>query len=722
MDSASLADSEMYIEYQSKGSSSIETFSIENEIVPKKDRVSEVYPKTESRDIYQESPIAQNNQLDFSHFTNDLPDNVKILLVYARSGDHQFDTIITVAQKLGWIISVARNIREATELANSHAYDLVIIDRRRKQDLNEADQICSYFLDNDRHDEESLLRLLKIGYGKALLECSHESILMNELVGVYLAHRQPRPQLTAGQLLYQACDRSRDMVHIVDEKGVLRFVSSSNLKWLEWTIDEMIGRNLQYMVADDNVWISVCDRMIKSEEFRGTIVLRNKYNGLVRTTCRIVPLFTNSSEKYYVLYYDVYGMLKKNDIAAPAIKSNNNNSRPQVSHNKTTHNTEEPADSSRAPTPTRILVKPYDPKVKGLTLLKNPQDPDELERLLQKPFEWDFDIFKLEKITNKRPLYYLGSRLLLRYDLPTHLNCDESTMLNWLTAIESNYKRDISYHNSTHAIDVLQGVACFMQSESLRSILEPLDEIAALLAAAAHDIDHPGKSSQFLCNARDELAILYNDITVLENHHCALMFQITLSDDSVNIFKNCDRETYHKVRSNVIDMILATEMTKHFEHLSKFSNICRRNTIIPFVESMDKKAFVLPENMTLTKRMIIKCADVSNPTRPFRLYFEWSRRIAEEYFNQTDVEKQKQLPLVMPAFDRTTCSIPKSQMEFIDYIINDMMETWDDFIDMPEIIGNLRENYTKWKILCNDGTKTLEDLEKLQERHDLKLE
>uniref|UniRef100_A0ABD2VXR4 PDEase domain-containing protein n=1 Tax=Trichogramma kaykai TaxID=54128 RepID=A0ABD2VXR4_9HYME len=602
MDSASLADSEMYIEYQSKGSSSIETFSIENEIVPKKDRVSEVYPKTESRDIYQESPIAQNNQLDFSHFTNDLPDNVKILLVYARSGDHQFDTIITVAQKLGWIISVARNIREATELANSHAYDLVIIDRRRKQDLNEADQICSYFLDNDRHDEESLLRLLKIGYGKALLECSHESILMNELVGVYLAHRQPRPQLTAGQLLYQACDRSRDMVHIVDEKGVLR------------------------------------------------------------------------------------------------------------------------ADSSRAPTPTRILVKPYDPKVKGLTLLKNPQDPDELERLLQKPFEWDFDIFKLEKITNKRPLYYLGSRLLLRYDLPTHLNCDESTMLNWLTAIESNYKRDISYHNSTHAIDVLQGVACFMQSESLRSILEPLDEIAALLAAAAHDIDHPGKSSQFLCNARDELAILYNDITVLENHHCALMFQITLSDDSVNIFKNCDRETYHKVRSNVIDMILATEMTKHFEHLSKFSNICRRNTIIPFVESMDKKAFVLPENMTLTKRMIIKCADVSNPTRPFRLYFEWSRRIAEEYFNQTDVEKQKQLPLVMPAFDRTTCSIPKSQMEFIDYIINDMMETWDDFIDMPEIIGNLRENYTKWKILCNDGTKTLEDLEKLQERHDLKLE
>lgn len=44
-------------------------------------------------------------------------------------------------------------------------------------------------------------------------------------------------------------------------------------------------------------------------------------------------------------------------------------------------------------------------------------------------------------------------------------------------------------------------------------------------------------------------------------------------DDRVNIFKNLDRETYKSVRHNVIDMILATEMTKHFEHLAKFVNV-----------------------------------------------------------------------------------------------------------------------------------------------------
>jgi len=41
-----------------------------------------------------------------------------------------------------------------------------------------------------------------------------------------------------------------------------------------------------------------------------------------------------------------------------------------------------------------------------------------------------------------------------------------------------------------------------------------------------------------------------------------------------------------------------------------------------------------PENIALVKRMLIKCADVSNPTRPVRMCVEWAVRIAEEYFNQ----------------------------------------------------------------------------------------
>lgn len=31
----------------------------------------------------------------------------------------------------------------------------------------------------------------------------------------------------------------------------------------------------------------------------------------------------------------------------------------------------------------------------------------------------------------------------------------------------------------------------------------------------------------------------------------------------------------------------------------------------------------------------------------------------------------------MPAFDRAKCSIPKSQMGFTDYFVNDMFDAWD---------------------------------------------
>ncbi len=44
---------------------------------------------------------------------------------------------------------------------------------------------------------------------------------------------------------------------------------------------------------------------------------------------------------------------------------------------------------------------------------------------------------------------------------------------------------------------------------------------------------------------------------------------------------------------------------------------------------------------------------------------------------QTDEEKKKGLPMVMPVFDRKTCNVPKSQTSFIDFFVNDMFDAWD---------------------------------------------
>ena len=31
----------------------------------------------------------------------------------------------------------------------------------------------------------------------------------------------------------------------------------------------------------------------------------------------------------------------------------------------------------------------------------------------------------------------------------------------------------------------------------------------------------------------------------------------------------------------------------------------------------------------------------------------------------------------MPSFDRNNCNIPKAQISFIEYFVNDMFEAWD---------------------------------------------
>ena len=53
--------------------------------------------------------------------------------------------------------------------------------------------------------------------------------------------------------------------------------------------------------------------------------------------------------------------------------------------------------------------------------------------------------------------------------------------------------------------------------------------------------------ARYQINARTELAVRYNDISPLENHHCAVAFQI-LALPECNIFANVDPETFKQIR------------------------------------------------------------------------------------------------------------------------------------------------------------------------------
>ncbi|XP_023340227.1 high affinity cAMP-specific and IBMX-insensitive 3',5'-cyclic phosphodiesterase 8A isoform X3 [Eurytemora carolleeae] len=321
--------------------------------------------------------------------------------------------------------------------------------------------------------------------------------------------------------------------------------------------------------------------------------------------------------------------------------------------------------------------------------------PVQIGELFNTAIDWGFDIFKLEEVTERRPLLWLGMNILQRFDVTTTLGIEESILQNWLNMIEANYHSSNSYHNSTHAADVLQASAFFLEQSRIQEMFDPIDELIILIGAIIHDVDHPGRNSAYLINSGSQLAVLYNDTTVLENHHCALGYKLTISHESVNIFQNLDSDTYKTVRKGLIDTVLATDMSKHFIHVNKFTTaICSRDIE---EKGPPKKALSEVEEKGIIRRMLIKCADVSNPARTLNLCKEWAVRIAEEYFTQTAEEKSMGLPVVMPQFDRTTCSIPQSQIGFYDYFILSMFDAWAGYINSSELMENIEENYEYWK-------------------------
>lgn len=106
----------------------------------------------------------------------------------------------------------------------------------------------------------------------------------------------------------------------------------------------------------------------------------------------------------------------------------------------------------------------------------------------------------------------------------------------------------------------------------LPSKIGDLEVLILLTSCICHDLDHPGYNNIYQINAKTELAIRYNDISPLENHHCSVAFRI-LENEDCNIFKSFSSEDFKQVREGMIRCILATDMARHNEILTNFREI-----------------------------------------------------------------------------------------------------------------------------------------------------
>ena len=62
--------------------------------------------------------------------------------------------------------------------------------------------------------------------------------------------------------------------------------------------------------------------------------------------------------------------------------------------------------------------------------------------------------------------------------------------------LEASYKASNPYHNSTHAADVVQGLASLFAQNSFMAQLTDLEMLSMILSCAMHDAGHPGQSAR----------------------------------------------------------------------------------------------------------------------------------------------------------------------------------------------------------------------------------
>lgn len=229
------------------------------------------------------------------------------------------------------------------------------------------------------------------------------------------------------------------------------------------------------------------------------------------------------------------------------------------------------------------------------------QFPPDVVKVLKTLDDWSFDQFALAAATNGQPIKYLGYDLLNRYGIIHKFKVSPTVLEQFLVKIEEGYCRyqvfsntkrlhlclcmrlrliylfvfffmQNPYHNNLHAADVAQTIHYMLCQTGVMHHLTDLEIYAILIAAIIHDYEHTGTTNSFHINTGSDMAMLYNDRAVLENHHASAAFRI-LKEDEYNIFSNLSREEYKEIRNLVIDMVISTDMSFHNQQLKNMKSL-----------------------------------------------------------------------------------------------------------------------------------------------------
>ncbi|NXE68256.1 PDE4B phosphodiesterase, partial [Calcarius ornatus] len=311
---------------------------------------------------------------------------------------------------------------------------------------------------------------------------------------------------------------------------------------------------------------------------------------------------------------------------------------------------------------------------------------DHLAKELEDLNKWGLNIFNVARYSHNRPLTCIMYAIFQERDLLKTFKISSDTFVTYMMTLEDHYHSDVAYHNSLHAADVAQSTHVLLSTPALDAVFTDLEILAAIFAAAIHDVDHPGVSNQFLINTNSELALMYNDESVLENHHLAVGFKL-LQEEHCDIFQNLTKKQRQTLRKMVIDMVLATDMSKHMSLLADLKTMVE-------TKKVTSSGVLLLDNYTdrIQQDKIHPALFSTLMTSSLRAG-SWENSV--KFLFQTLVLPESLWPLSQARSVRVWKGYYSfHKVGFIDYIVHPLWETWADLVqpDAQDILDTLEDN------------------------------
>lgn len=309
---------------------------------------------------------------------------------------------------------------------------------------------------------------------------------------------------------------------------------------------------------------------------------------------------------------------------------------------------------------------------------------------------WDFSHERINTEESNKLQPYITT-CFLHLNLLTTFGISTASLDGCVQAMKLRYSYKAVYHNWAHAFSTLHATFLMLTSRAWARLLPAEDRLALLIAALGHDVEHPGFTNAFLVNTRHQLAIRYNDLSVLESHHAATTCGILASDPS--FFECVTAESQRRVRLVIVSSILATDMAKHQECITWLES---KTAEVPSVRSSGGQ--LKGEDALSLGKAILHSADLVHPALPWRVHRHMSLLIATEFFNQFQEEQRLGLP-TLPFMGKDPSSLnglAPIQMGFIQFVAAPLWSAMN-FAAGEDCLGaimrNVEQNRKVWQQL-----------------------